>query len=556
MANAGTYLGPHIRTGANSYLMAPIPITAPRLTPLSNLGRVSAGINDEYRRGTSLGSDKLSPLTPFIWDDFVNEHRYKKTEIDAEYTPIFNALTAETLSAIEQKKEFAKQGLVLNALNSAQKDLETTVKVIEEKEFDYETKNEEAFSMYGLNPLFLMIDLPFRKIYDGVHQGVEGFNKALVEIDGAYKAALDQKRLSLENNILASQLPALAQKIDELENSITDDSGRIASWASDRLSVINVEKNVRLSSLAYFHQEAIIKATGNVDDLTRSQSLEKYIAAIDGNIAVEMAAIGSYAIANPSIKSPLSKPELEALHTLIDLQTNTTIGKRWLDYHISLLHTESARQLTDISNAFKSMLARAREAEAKKLEDKQKEAYLSSVNFVAGANEKALQKYGSQLSGIAKDLQANVTGKNVRSYKEAIATFEKFKSNPRAQLNAQDRQAIATALNALDKATFADSVNRLGKAFGVVGKIVQAQSLYEKTVHGVLVDDWKPLMLELESIALGIGAGAIIAFITAIFLAPFATSAAGILTVSVLMAGAASYLDAKKVDEINNFIMK
>lgn len=556
MANARTYLGPHIRTGANSYLMAPIPITAPRLTPLSNLGRVSSGINDEYRRGTSLGSEKLNPLTPFIWDDFVGEHRYKKTLIDADYTPIFNALPARAQNEIEQKKDYAKQGKALSAINAAQKDLETTVKAIEEKEVEYEARAKDAFSMYGLNPLFLMIDLPFRKIYDGVHQGADGFNKALSEIDVAYKAALDQKRLSLEIKILTSQLPALAQKIDQLENSSPDDSSRIASWASSWSSAINIEKNVRLGSLTYFHQEAIIKAAGSVDGLTRSQALEKYVAAIDGNVTTERAAIGSYVIANPSIKSPLSKPELEALQTLIDLQTNTTIGKRWLDYHISLLHSESVRQLTDLSNAFKDMLARAREAEAKKVEDKQKETYLSSVTFVADANDKALQKYGAQLSGIAKELQANVAGKNVRSYKDAMATFEKVQNNPKAKLNAQDKQAVATALNAFDKATFADNVNRLGKAFGVVGKIVQAQSLYEKTVHGVLTDDWKPLMLELESVALGVGAGAIVAFVTAFFFAPFAASAAGVVTVAVLMAAVASYLDANKADEINNLILK
>lgn len=154
MSNAGRYLGPHIRTGANSYTLAPIPITAPRLAPLMHTGSVSWGLTEGYRRGEGPGSGKLSPITPFIWEDFVGEHRYKKTIIDAEYTPIFNGLSERTLNDIENKKEFAKQGQALTAINAAQKDLETTVKVIEDKEVEYESKTKDAYSLYGLNSLF------------------------------------------------------------------------------------------------------------------------------------------------------------------------------------------------------------------------------------------------------------------------------------------------------------------------------------------------------------------------------------------------------------------
>ncbi|WP_439864574.1 hypothetical protein [Pseudomonas antarctica] len=293
MSNAGRYLGPHIRTGANSYTLAPIPITAPRLTPISNLGRVSAGINDEYRRGTSLGSDKLNPLTPFIWDDFVNEHRYKKLIIDDDYSNIFDGLNDRTVKDIEKRRELSKQSQNHAAINAAQKDLEVTVKAIEEKAVEYDRLTKDAHSLYGLNPLFLMIDLPFRKIYEGVHQGVESFNKALSDIDAAYKAALEQKRISLESNTLASQLPLLALNIEQLAQSSPNDSDRVASWTSDSLSVINVEKNIRLSLLAYFLQDSIVNAAGALEGLTRSEALEKYLVALDSKVASEKSAIGS-----------------------------------------------------------------------------------------------------------------------------------------------------------------------------------------------------------------------------------------------------------------------
>ena len=554
MSNAGRYLGPNIRTGANSYRLAPIHINVPRLERLTHVGRVSEGINDEYRRGTSLGSGKLSPITPFIWEDFVGEHRHKKSLIDAAYAPIFKGLQERTINEIEKHKEFAKTGQALSALNAAQKDLETTVKSLEEKEIEFESKATEAYSLYGLYPLYLMVDLPFRKIYDGVHKGADGFFQSLIEIDVAYKAALEQKRISLERNILANQLPELAQKINQQENASPNDPGRVASWASNKLSVLNIEKNVRLGLLAYFHQEAIVKAAGNLDSLTRAQALERYVVAIDHTISTEKSAIGPYQQVNNNIKSPLSKPELEALYALIELQKNKSTGPRWLDYHTSLLHSESVRQLTEMSNAFKGMVARAKEAEAKQAADQQKQDYLDGLSFVADANEKALQKYGANLSGIAKALQSNVSGKNIRSYTQAMATFEKVTLNQKTWLSHPDRQAVVNALNAFGKETFADNVTRLGKAFGVVGKIVQADKIYNHTVHGFLTGDFKPLMLELEAMALGIGVGAVLAVVTAFFFPVFVTTTMGAVVVSVMMASAAAYIDAEKVDQINNLL--
>ncbi|MCK3844445.1 colicin-like pore-forming protein [Pseudomonas sp. W15Feb34] len=250
----------------------------------------------------------------------------------------------------------------------------------------------------------------------------------------------------------------------------------------------------------------------------------------------------------------MSKPELEALYALIELQKNKSTGPRWLDCHTSLLHSESVRQLTETSNAFKGMVARAKEAEAKQAADQQKQDYLDGLSFVADANEKALQKYGANLSGIAKALQSNVSGKNIRSYTQAMVTFEKVTLNQKTWLSHPDRQAVVNALNAFGKETFADNVTRLGKAFGVVGKIVQAEKIYNHTVHGFLTGDFKPLMLELEAMALGIGVGAVLAVVTAFFFPVFVTTTMGAVVVSVMMASAAAYIDAEKVDQINNLL--
>lgn len=80
-------------------------------------------------------------------------------------------------------------------------------------------------------------------------------------------------------------------------------------------------------------------------------------------IATERAAIAAFAKANPNIKPPLSKPELEALNNLVALQAKTNLGKRWQDYHVSLLHSESVRHLTKTTNAFAGLIDRALAAE-------------------------------------------------------------------------------------------------------------------------------------------------------------------------------------------------
>ncbi|WP_285354332.1 S-type pyocin domain-containing protein [Pseudomonas sp. lyk4-R2A-10] len=59
----------------------------------------------------------------------------------------------------------------------------------------------------------------------------------------------------------------------------------------------------------------------------------------------------------------MSKPELEALKNLVDLQATTDLGKRWQDYYASLLHSESARHMAAAADAFAGLIARAQEAE-------------------------------------------------------------------------------------------------------------------------------------------------------------------------------------------------
>ncbi|WP_339494272.1 colicin-like pore-forming protein [Pseudomonas sp. RA_105y_Pfl2_P56] len=182
--------------------------------------------------------------------------------------------------------------------------------------------------------------------------------------------------------------------------------------------------------------------------------------------------------------------------------------------------------------------------------------YKRAVAYVADANKYILDNYGKNLHQVVMDLQKDISGKKIRSYTEAMQTFEKVRTNPNARLSPQDTRAIVDALNALDKATYMDSVNKLAKGFGLTGKIVQAHSVVTKAVIGFQDGNWKPLMLEFESIAAGIGAGAILAIGAAFFFPTLAVSTPGIVAVGLLIAAVAAYLNAGNVEKTNIFILE
>ncbi|WP_139831481.1 MULTISPECIES: colicin-like pore-forming protein [unclassified Pseudomonas] len=214
---------------------------------------------------------------------------------------------------------------------------------------------------------------------------------------------------------------------------------------------------------------------------------------------------------------------------------------------------EAQRQAEEHARQVAAEQARiAAEEQARQIDD-----YKRAVAFVAEANTYILEKYGEKLHQVVLDLQKDISGKKIRSYGEAMQTFEKVRNNPHARLSPQDTRAVVDALNALDKATYVDNVNRLAKGFGVTGKIVQAHSVIEKTIIGFRDGDWKPLLLEFESIALGMGAGMLVAIGAAKLLsAAVASSVLGIVAVGLLIALIASVLDAKNVETINTLILE
>lgn len=254
---------------------------------------------------------------------------------------------------------------------------------------------------------------------------------------------------------------------------------------------------------------------------------------------------GGYDQLQASYNSVILRDQIASLNERL-AKLNVEIGRR---------QAEATRQAADQASAALAESRRIAEQEARRLAEAQIDEYKRGLSFVADVNKYILEQYGEITHQVAKDLQSGISGKKIRNYTEAMQTFEKVRSNPNARLNAKDTQAVVEALNALNKSTYSENLNRLAKGFGVTGRIVQAHSVVEKAIIGFQEGNWKPLMLELESIAAGAGAGALLAAVLALFYPAVAASALGIVAVALLTATISSILDANQVDIINNAIL-
>ncbi|NWC96511.1 MULTISPECIES: colicin-like pore-forming protein [unclassified Pseudomonas] len=354
-------------------------------------------------------------------------------------------------------------------------------------------------------------------------------------------------------------------------------------------TIIEAQLRIEQSYLAYLPQLttdidveiAAVTESGDFSELEIIKTEKLAVESLIVQATVELANSGVVAVAffgRHPLGVEIAKSAVDFVNVLQTSRHSRNVAldiyKRWSEsvmaaYRVKVLE-EKIRILTEKSNALTLSIANtqdkedtriATEAEAKRLAEEQasvaaEDALLKSgALFLADINKDILLAYGERMSKVALGMQDNISGKKVRSYPEAMATFEQVRANPGIRLDAKDKEAVLSSLKILDQATLADNVTRLGKAFGVVGKIDQINNIREGAMEGVESGNWKPLGLELESIALGMGAGAVLAASMALLSPVFATTVAGVVIVAVMMALAAAYFDSEKVDEINTVIL-
>ncbi len=182
------------------------------------------------------------------------------------------------------------------------------------------------------------------------------------------------------------------------------------------------------------------------------------------------------------------------------------------------------------------------------------------LSFTSDLSKSIAERYGQEYSKIAESLKANIKGKKVKNYAQAMALFERARVNPNLRINPADVQAMRKAWGAFNTQEFGNNLSRLARAFGVVSMTVNMSKVINETLRGYYTGDWGPLMLQVETITASMAASYAAGFVAALgftligmFVAvPVAVSTVGV-ALAIALAGA--YVDTTVVEQINNAVI-
>ncbi len=177
--------------------------------------------------------------------------------------------------------------------------------------------------------------------------------------------------------------------------------------------------------------------------------------------------------------------------------------------------------------------------------------YQRSISFVADFYKHLTEKYSNILSKEAFDLAESAVGKRIRSAKEAIKSFDKYKGVLNKKFSVVDRAAIVKALESLEAQTMAIQLKIFGKAFGIVGGVIQWGAFASGVAEGIQTGNWKKAIIAGESIIASKLAASLVVFA----FSAMAISPIGILGFSAIMAVTGALISDEKLESINCYIM-
>ncbi|MNN16000.1 Colicin-Ia [compost metagenome] len=115
----------------------------------------------------------------------------------------------------------------------------------------------------------------------------------------------------------------------------------------------------------------------------------------------------------------------------------------------------------------------------------------------------------------------------------------------------QDREAIARALDALDKEVMSKNLTAFGKGLKTIGNLTDLFSLLAEAQTSSKSGDWIPFFVKVESLVVGKGATALVAFMFGLTAATPMT----ILGFALLTAVISSLIDDALVGKINDYVI-
>lgn len=181
-------------------------------------------------------------------------------------------------------------------------------------------------------------------------------------------------------------------------------------------------------------------------------------------------------------------------------------------------------------------------------------AYLNEVNdsvrFAADFFKEVFNKFGANSSAIAEELANAAKGKQIKSFDEAMAAYNKYGSAIHSKFSVADREAIVRALESVDRNLVASNLSKFSRAFGAVGITIDSAALSTELYKGIRTGDYSSFYLKAETITFGLAASAILAFT----FAALAATPLGILAFGLLLAITSALIDEALMQRINNTI--
>lgn len=199
-----------------------------------------------------------------------------------------------------------------------------------------------------------------------------------------------------------------------------------------------------------------------------------------------------------------------------------------------LVNRENVRRLTEEENI-----------------DKEGSEIKDAIKFTAGFYQTLTDKYGEKSSVIARELALAAKGKQIRNVDEALKSYDKYKDSLNKKFGLKDREAIALALESVDRDLMAKNLDKFSKAFGIVGKVIDVVDIAKEFKYGKETGNWRPLLVKLETLAIGKGAISLVAFIFGVMTA----SPLGILGFSLLMVMTSTLISEELVEKVNENIL-
>lgn len=173
-----------------------------------------------------------------------------------------------------------------------------------------------------------------------------------------------------------------------------------------------------------------------------------------------------------------------------------------------------------------------------------------AIKFTADFYKELTEKYSQNASILAQKIAEKSYGKTIRGVDQALVVFDKYKNVLNSKYSVADREAIASALMSVDRAQMALSLAKFSKAFNFVGLSIDVYDVVVELNNAIKTQNWRPLFVKLESLAVGRSASAITAFAFSLITG----TAMGVFGFALIMALVGAFIDDSLIEEVNSLI--